>query len=121
MKYFILATTLSLLAAPRLVAAADSSNTTTPSTLSGCLNGPNEDGTFTLQRVNAGDVHVGGLETLKDHAGQEVRLHGNWVGSGKEIGEKESTTAKVGDTVKTRKNFRVAKVETLSDKCDVKH
>jgi hypothetical protein len=86
----------------------------------GPRHGPNPDRDL-VSRPRHSKVHVGGLETLKDHVGQEVRLHGNWVGSGKEISEKESTTAKVGDTVKTRKNFRVTKVETLSDKCDVKH
>jgi hypothetical protein len=122
MKNFILSVAIiSFVAAPALLVAGDSSKSTPPSTVSGCLNGPNEDGTFTLQRVKAGDVHVGGLENLKDHVGQQVRLRGLWVGSGGQIGEKESTANKVEDTVGTRKHFRPTAVEKISDRCDEIH
>lgn len=121
MKHLILSAALvSFLAAPAFVMAG-SSTKTAPSTVTGCLNGPNEDGTFTLQRVKAGDVHVGGLEDLKDHVGQQVRLRGLWVGSGGQIGEKENTADKVENTLGTRKHFRPTEIEKISDHCDEIH
>lgn len=90
-------------------------------TVTGCLTGPTEDGTFMLRRVHAGDVQVGGLDELQDHVGQEVRLRGLWVKSGAQIGEKENAAAKVGNKIGTRRHFRPTDVDKIADSCEALH
>jgi hypothetical protein len=114
--YLLSAALISFIAAPAFL-AADDSHRVTAARLSGCLNGPTEDGTFVLARVDAQDVQVGGTDDLKDHVGQRVRLRGLWVSSGAQIGEKENAAAKIGDAIGTRKHFRVTKIEKISDSC----
>src|SRR5262245_52000709 len=100
---------------------ASDDDKTAKSTITGCLTGPTEDGTFLLKRVKAGDVQVGGLDGLKDHVGQEVKLTGTWAKSGAEIGEKENTVDKAGDKVGTRRHFRVSNVGKIADTCEQLH
>jgi hypothetical protein len=114
--HLLSAALLSFIAAPTFL-AADEIHKVTAAGLRGCLNGPTDDGTFVLTRVHAHDVQVGGIDDLKDHVGQRVRLHGLWVSSGAQIGEKENAAAKIGDTIGTRKHFRVTKIEKISDSC----
>lgn len=90
-------------------------------TVTGCLTGPTDDGTFMLKRVKAGDVQVGGLADLQDHVGQEVRIKGLWVKSGSQIGEKENAAAKVGDKIGTRRHFRATDVDKIADSCESLH
>jgi hypothetical protein len=115
-RYLLSVALMSFIAAPALL-AADDTQKVTAARLSGCLNGPTDDGTFVLTRVDAQDVQVGGIDDLKDHVGQRVRLRGLWVGTGAQIGEKENAAAKIGDAIGTRKHFRVTKIEKISDSC----
>jgi hypothetical protein len=118
-KYFHLALLLSFLIAPALFVSADENHKSAASTLTGCLNGPTDEGTFILKRVKAGDVHVGGIDDLKDHVGQQVKLRGIWVKNAERIGEKENTVDKVGNKLGRRRSFRVMDVEKISESCDV--
>src|SRR5215510_13249070 len=61
-------------------------------TLTGCLSGPNSEGTYVLKHGKR-EVEVGGLDDLSKHVGHEVKLHGSWAKSGSEIGEKEGNEA----------------------------
>jgi hypothetical protein len=119
-KVAFMAAIAAFILAPALGFAHDEDKTA-KSTITGCLTGPTEDGTFLLKRVKAGDVQVGGLDDLKDHVGQEVKLKGQWAKNGAAIGEKENTAAKVGDKVGVRRHFRVSDVDKIADTCEQLH
>jgi hypothetical protein len=83
------------------------------STLTGCLSAqPNADGMYTLSngRYKKG-VEVGPADQVKDHAGHQVALKGQWA-----------TAAATGETKaagkeKAERHFDVASVKHLSDTC----
>jgi len=87
--------------------------------VTGCLTGPNDDGTFVLKRAKAKDVQVGGLDfdDFRHHVGEEVRVSGLWVKKGAQIGEKENAFEKAGDKIGTRTHFRATEIHKLSDTC----
>lgn len=90
--------------------------------LTGCLSGPNDEGAYELKSGKK-EVEVGGLDDLSKHVGHKVRLHGSWVKSGAEIGEKENekSEAKEGKEEKEEKgeerHFKVASIDHLSETC----
>ncbi len=83
------------------------------STLTGCLSKePNADGMYTLSngRYKKG-VEVGPADKVKDHAGHQVELKGEW-----------SKAAAAGETSasskeKAEKHFEVASLKHLSETC----
>lgn len=88
--------------------------------VTGCLSGPNAEGTYTLTngRYKKG-LEVGGNDSLKDHVGHEVTLIGTWA-KGSEIGENEkneSTATKTEEKVGMHKHFAVTDIKMVSDKC----
>ena len=66
-------------------------------TMTGCLSGPNAEGAYLLKngRYRRG-AEVGGLDGLKAHVGHKVKLTGDWVKEGSEIGETRSEERRVG-------------------------
>lgn len=91
-------------------------------TLTGCLSGPNSEGVYTLKRGKK-EVEVGGLDDLSKHVGNEVKLHGSWVKSPSEIGEKEEagekggTEKKGGAEEKGERHFKVSSIDHIADTC----
>ena len=89
-------------------------------TLTGCLSGPNSEGTYTLKHGKK-EVEVGGLDDLSKHVGNEVKLHGAWAKSGSEIGEKEEAGAKGGKEEKKEekgeRHFKVTSIDHVADTC----
>ncbi|HEX3585113.1 MAG TPA: hypothetical protein VH024_03920 [Candidatus Angelobacter sp.] len=87
-------------------------------TLTGCLSGPNDEGVYELKSGKK-EVEVGGLDDLSKHVGHKVRLHGAWVKSGAEIGEKENAAseAKEGKEEKGERHLKVASIDHISDTC----
>jgi hypothetical protein len=90
--------------------SSSSSSKTHSSTLTGCLNGPDSDGRYTL-KSGAKNVDVAGPADLKDHVGQKVKLEGSWT---------KSTTDKSAAATKTtahERQFKAASVERVADTC----
>lgn len=83
--------------------------------LTGCLSGPNQEGAYEL-KSGSKEVEVGGLDDLSKHVGHKVRLHGSWVKSGSEIGEKESAESKEKEQ-KGERHFKVASIDHVADTC----
>jgi len=88
--------------------------------VTGCLSGPNAEGSYTLTngRYKKG-LEVGGSDALKDHVGHEVTLMGTWA-KGTEIGENEkaeSKTEKTEEAVGMHKHFKVTDIKMISEKC----
>jgi hypothetical protein len=89
-------------------------------TLTGCLSGPNQEGAYELKSGKK-EVEVGGLDDLSKHVGHQVRLHGSWVKSGAEIGEKEGAESKESEGKEkgeaAERHFKVASVDMVSETC----
>jgi len=92
-------------------------------TLTGCLSGPNQEGAYELKSGKK-EVEVGGLDDLSKHVGHQVRLHGSWVKSGAEIGEKEGAESKESEAKEkgekgeaAERHFKVASVDMVSETC----
>ena len=89
-------------------------------TLTGCLSGPNQEGAYEL-KSGSKEVEVGGLDDLSKHVGHKVRLHGSWVKSGSEIGEKENESAEKKESKekeqKGERHFKVASIDHVADTC----
>ena len=92
-------------------------------TLTGCLSGPNQEGAYELKSGKK-EVEVGGLDDLSKHVGHQVRLHGSWVKSGAEIGEKEGSESKESEAKEkggkgeaAERHFKVASVDMVSETC----
>jgi hypothetical protein len=85
----LLLTGAALLFAVSVTAAAQDQSTPSNNgqkTVTGCLSGPNDEGAYVL-KSSKGTFEVGGNDQLKQHVGHTVRLTGEWVKSGAEIGE----------------------------------
>ncbi len=83
-------------------------------TITGCLKGPNSEGVYELTNTQQkGEVEVGGSSELSAHVGHTVKLTGEWVKSGADIGEKE--TAGKEDT--HEHHFKVSAVEHIAAGC----
>lgn len=84
-------------------------------TLTGCLNGPDSQGMFTLnttgKKKKAVSIDAGTVD-LKPHAGHEVRVTGTWETMPAAAG---ATTAPSGE--KEMKHFKVTNIEHVSDTC----
>ncbi len=88
--------------------------------ITGCLSGPNDEGTYELTpKGSSKKVGVGGSDELSKHVGNEVRLHGSWVKSSAEIGEKESAEAKgeKGEQESAERHFKVTSIDHIADTC----
>ena len=89
-------------------------------TLTGCLSGPNQEGAYELKSGKK-EVEVGGLDDLSKHVGHQVRLHGSWVKSGAEIGEKEAAESKESEAKEkgeaAERHFKVASIDMVSETC----
>lgn len=87
--------------------------------LTGCLSGPNSEGTYVLKHGKK-EVEVGGNDDLSKHVGHMVKLHGAWAKSGSEIGEKEeagTSGGKEGKEEKGERHFKVSSIDHVSDTC----
>jgi hypothetical protein len=82
-------------------------------TITGCLKGPNAEGVYELvSKQQTGEIEVGGNPDLPKHVGHTVKLTGQWVKSGAEIGEK-----KAGPEEKNEKHFKVSSLEHIEAGC----
>jgi hypothetical protein len=94
--------------------------------ITGCLSGPNAEGTYLL-KTDKGSVEVGGNDELKSHVGHEVKLTGEWAKSGSAIGENESAEKKEpgaasakGEKAENERHFKASKIDMVSDTCSTK-
>jgi hypothetical protein len=82
------------------------------STLTGCLSAqPDKDGNYTVSngRYKKG-VEVGPADTVKEHAGHQVKLTGNWsTAAGEQPG---------GGKKKGKKSFQVTNVTHIAETCE---
>lgn len=116
--------TLLIVVTVTLNAAQESSTAGKQTTVSGCLSGPNSEGAYVLKTTKGHGVEVGGNDQLKAHVGHEVKLTGNWVKSGSEIGERENETAEANEKSETaehhgvsERHFKVSDIQHVSDTC----
>jgi hypothetical protein len=91
-------------------------------TVTGCLSGPNDEGAYVLKSSNGRAFEVGGNDQLKQHVGHTVKLSGNWVKSGADIGENESAekNEKKEDNEHSgvaERHFKVSDIHHISDSC----
>jgi len=102
-----------------VTAAAQNQGTTNngQKTVTGCLSGPNDEGAYVLKSSSGGAFEVGGNNQLKAHVGHTVRLTGEWVKSGAEIGEKESAEKNEKNEGKAERHFKVTEIHHISDSC----
>jgi len=96
----------------------------TATTLTGCLSGPNDEGVYVLKtKSSKHEIEVGGSDELSKHVNNEVKLHGSWVKSGSDIGEKEGAEAKGGEkggkaeNEANEKHFKVTSIDHIADTC----
>ena len=83
------------------------------STLSGCLAGPNDDGTYSV-RHGSKTVEVEGDADLSKDVGHSVKLHGNWITSVAEVSETQSDShEKEAKAKKDERRFRVTKIDRV--------
>ena len=83
--------------------------------ITGCLTGPNSEGVYELTNTNPKhEIEVGGSPDLAEHVGHTVKLTGEWVKSGAEIGEKE-TAGK--EKEKHEQHFKVSSVQHIALGC----
>lgn len=101
-----------------------------PSTITGCLSGPNDAGAYVL-KSDRGAVEVGGSDDLKAHVGHEVKLAGSWAQAGTAVGEraeneaaeqnKKATTTESAEHHEMggahERHFKVDKVTMVSETC----
>lgn len=86
-------------------------------TLVGCLSGPNSEGVYVLKHGKK-EVEVGGSDELSKHVGHKVKLHGMWVKSGAEIGEKtEAAGSKEANEEKGEHHFKVSSIDHVAETC----
>jgi hypothetical protein len=109
---------MSVTAAAQTPSTAKSGQTS----VTGCLSGPNDEGAFVLKPAKGRAFEVGGNDQLKEHVGHTVRLTGNWVKSGSEIGENESAeqNEKHEGTEHhgvAERHFKVADIHHISASC----
>jgi hypothetical protein len=102
--------------------AQEGSTSNKPTTITGCLSGPNDEGAYVFRTAQGHAFEVGGNDQLKNHVGHEVKLTGNWVKSGADIGEKETgeTSEKTESGTHRRvseKHFKVSDIQHVSDSC----
>ena len=91
-------------------------------TVTGCLSGPNDEGAYVLKSSNGHAFEVGGNDQLKQHVGHTVKLSGNWVKSGAEIGENESAEKNEKSEGSehrgvAERHFKVTDIHHISDSC----
>jgi hypothetical protein len=105
-------------------AAVQSQSTTDKgqTTVTGCLSGPNDEGAYVLKSGKGHAFEVGGNDQLKQHIGHTVKLTGDWVKSGSEIGENESAEKnEKSEGSKHRgveeRHFKVSDIQHISDSC----
>ena len=83
-------------------------------TITGCLKGPNSEGVYELtNKQEKSTIEVGGNPELADHVGHTVKLTGEWVKSGAEIGEKEAA----GKEEESERHFKVSSVKHIAVGC----
>lgn len=104
------------------VVAQDASTTNKQTTVKGCLSGPNAEGAYVLKTAKGHAFEVGGNDQLKSHVGHEVKLTGNWVKSGSEIGENESAEknekSEAGEHHEVaERHFKVGDIQHIADTC----
>jgi hypothetical protein len=106
-----------------VTAAAQDQSTTNKgqTTVTGCLSGPNSEGAYVLKSGSRA-FEVGGDDQLKQHVGHTVRLTGNWVKSGAEIGENESAEKNEKNEGAehhgvAERHFKVTDIHHISDSC----
>jgi hypothetical protein len=103
-------------------ATKSASKAKTEHQVTGCLSGPNSEGTYLLTngRYRKG-LEVGGDADLKSHVGHKVTLMGAWA-TGEEIDENEKSESKTEKTEAKsgmEKHFKVTAIKMISDKCVV--
>ena len=111
-----------VLVATSVVAQESSSTAKKDSTVKGCLSGPNSEGAYILKTAKGRAFEVGGNDELKSHVGHEVKLTGNWVKSGSEIGENESAEKNEKSEAAehhgvAEHHFKVSNIQHVSDTC----
>jgi hypothetical protein len=111
-----------ILVTTTFVVAQESSTANKQSTVKGCLSGPNSEGAYVLKTAKGRAFEVGGNDQLKSHVGHEVKLTGNWVKSGSEIGENESAEknekSEAGEHHGVaERHFKVADIQHVSETC----
>ena len=110
------------LATMTAVVAQESSTGNKQTTVKGCLSGPNTEGAYVLKTAKGHAFEVGGNDQLKSHVGHKVKLTGNWVKSGSEIGENESAEknekSEAGEHHGVaERHFKVSDIQHVADSC----
>jgi hypothetical protein len=104
-----------ILIATILMIAITTGYGTAAESISGCLKGPNSEGVFDLTNTQEKQkIEVGGNPDLAAHVGHTVKLTGEWVKSGKDIGEKEEAGGKEEEN---ERHFKVSGVEHVAAGC----
>jgi hypothetical protein len=86
---------------------------TQPITITGCLNGPYDDGAFKLE-TSAEKVMIGGpIDVLRENAGKQVRVTGDWIATGE---GKSGAASREGESPKERA-FKADKIEMIAADC----
>lgn len=111
-----------LLVATSVVAQESSSMAKKETSVKGCLSGPNSEGAYILKTAKGHAFEVGGNDQLKSHVGHEVKLTGNWVKSGSEIGENESAEKNEKSESSehhgvAERHFKVSDIQHIADSC----
>ena|SRR5436309_15427572 len=123
-RYIPLATVvlLTLLTAITFV-AQEKKSSGSQTNVTGCLSGPNAEGTYVLKTAKGRGFEVGGNDELKKHVGHEVKLTGSWAKSGAEIGENESAEKNVEKHESSEhegvaeRHFKVSNIQHVADTC----
>ena len=79
-----------------------------PSTLIGCLSGPDKNGKYTVRSMtHRTGVEVLGPDDLKNDSGAKVKLTGKW----------EAASASQGSAPGEERRFQVTKIEVMAKAC----
>ena len=105
-----------------LLAQDKQSSGNSPTTVTGCLSGPNSEGAYVLKPTKGRAIEVGGSDQLKSHVGHTVKLTGTWAKSGSEIGENESAEKNEKHEAGehhgvAERHFKVTDIQHMSETC----
>lgn len=121
----LLATIAFWMCAVMAAQSSQNSSTSNGKTVTGCLSGPNSEGAYVLKPAKGRAFEVGGNDQLKSHVGHSVKLTGNFVKSGSEIGENESAEKNENNEKSesgehhgvAERHFKVTDIQHISDTC----
>jgi len=116
----VLAALVSALPLSATAAAQSQSGSSSQTSVTGCLSGPNDEGAYVLKSNKGQSFEVGGNDQLKQHIGHTVRLTGSWAKSGSEIGENESAEKSEKGSEHhgvAERHFKVTDIQHIADSC----